>query len=205
MCRYHEFGTTVGDDQHVCITTVHNLSKSHSNRLYMHVDMTPNKCFEFQRTLWNYVCKNIIWKVYLALFLHSSDIAQLVALYSRAHFLLSSTVSAELIPWRGRPSCRRPSVKRVFSGTTLCELMSNVVKRQLFAIYSDDIFYFSKFLDFLYITLTFFTLSLPWDPMGVEMSKRYSSHSYSCSSTNPFLNIPCYTPHKSYLLAFFYF
>ncbi len=48
MCRYHEFGTTVGENQHVRITTVHSLFKSHSNRLYMHVDITPNKCFEFQ-------------------------------------------------------------------------------------------------------------------------------------------------------------
>ncbi len=41
--------------------------------------------------------------------------------------------------------------------------------------------------------------------MGVAMSKGYSSHSHGSSSANPFLNIPCYTPHKLYLLALWIF
>ncbi len=50
----------------------------------MHVDITPNKFFEFHQLFGTiYICKNIIRKVDLPLFLHSSNVAQLIARYSR--------------------------------------------------------------------------------------------------------------------------
>ena len=40
---------------------------------------------------------------------------------------------------------------------------------------------------------------LTWDPMGVKISKRYSSYSYYSFSTKLFQNVPCDSPHKSYI------
>ncbi len=40
------------------------------------------------------------------------------------------------------------------------------------------------------------------DPMGVKISKHYSSHSYDSFSTKLFLNVPCDSPHKSCLQEF---
>ncbi len=42
-----------------------------------------------------------------------------------------------------------------------------------------------------------FSFSLTWDPMGVKISKCYSSHSYNSFSTKLFRYNSCGSPHKS--------
>ena len=121
MCRYHEYGTTVVDDQHVRITTVHSLFESHSNRLlHMHVDVIPNKCFEFQRrTLWYSIYVKILFKLSsLYFYISSINIGQLVERYSRpfAFLALLDCVSrANAVAWVSvirRSSCCHPSVRK---------------------------------------------------------------------------------------------
>ena len=42
--------------------------------------------------------------------------------------------------------------------------------------------------------------SLKWEPMGVKISKRYSSYNFDSFSTKPFLNIPCNNPYRTSFL-----
>ncbi len=44
--------------------------------------------------------------------------------------------------------------------------------------------------------------SFTWDPVGVKLSKCYSSYSFDSFSTKLFLNVPCSSPHKTCFLEF---
>ena len=77
-------------------------------------------------------------------------------------------------PWTCRGAgVRRLSVKRV-SQKPSSELTPNLMERELFTISLGHFFHFSKFSN---------------NPMGVTISKRYSSHSYGSFSITLLLNI----------------
>ena len=68
-----------------------------------------------------------------------------------------------------------------------------------------QIFSFSFWFSNLWFFNDVFSYSLTWDPMGVKMSKCYSSHSCDSFSTKFFLKFAMTdngSPHKSYFFAF---
>ncbi len=65
---------------------------------------------------------------------------------------------------------------------------------------------FGVFLNFEMEILTiFFSLLLTWDPMGVKISKSYSSYQCQPKYFKPVLNFPLNGPHKNTLGIFLKF
>ncbi len=63
---------------------------------------------------------------------------------------------------------------------------------------STQLFPFFKIWNFLILTISF-SFSDTWYPMGVKISKCYSSQSYGSFSSKPLLNVPCDSPRKLHI------
>ncbi len=97
----------------------------------------------------------------------------------------------------------RPYGNENFKTLPLLQLVTILFQPNLFYIFPVTVLtklaYRNFKLDFFLKRLKF---SLTWHPMGVKISKRYSSHKFDSFSTKLFLNVPCNNPRKTCFLEF---